>query len=176
MTKLWIGLLVLTSAGLCLRHVVAAHSPKYTAQALYSINWNQIGMGDGQYDPWEARESYNSQITALRVTAAFVREVCQDCNVPRSKTGAVMSDLQHHLIVQRVGTMNGSDLYLVKCSDDDQRVALDAATLMARRLVAVIDVKSKIENIEQRYSERGECSTGELHQRPKGQTVHRRIA
>jgi len=55
-------------------------------------------------------------------------------------------------------------------------VALEAATVMARRLVAVIDVKSKIENIEQRYSEREEnISTGQFHSNSREQTVRRRI-
>lgn len=175
-TKLWIGLFAVVVAGVCLHHAFAAHSPKYTAQAIYSINWNQIGTGDAQYDPWEARESYNSQIASVKVTTAFAREVCQDCGVSHAKTGAIMSDLQHHLIVQRIGSMNGSDMYVVKCSNDDQQVALEAASLMARRLVAVVDVKSKIENIEQRYSERGgNVSGGEFHSRSREQTVRRQI-
>jgi len=172
-TTLWTGLLAVVVAGICLHHLFAKHSPKYTAQAVYTINWNEIGAGDAQYDPWEARESYNNQITSVKASSAFVREVCQNCSVPRTKTGAVMSDLQHHLVVQRIGTQNGSDMYVVKCSTDDQRVALEAATLMAHRLVAVIGIKSKIENIEQRYSEReGNMPVEEFRLKP---AVHRRI-
>jgi hypothetical protein len=177
-TKLLIGLVAAVTAGFWWHHAFTAiHARKYTAQAEYSINWNQIGTGDDQYDPLSARENYDDQIAALRVTGAFVREVCRGCDIPRAKASELKSDLQHHLIVKRIGTANGSDVYRVQCSDDDQTVAVQAANLMARRLVAVIDVKSKIETEDQPYSGRGEkASAGTRLQKSREQPVRKRIA
>jgi hypothetical protein len=152
-TILFIGVILGITAGICVtKAFISKSSPKYTARAEYSINWNQMGVGDDDYDPQQARRNYDHQLAVLRMNAALVRELCLECDVPLSKSGLVAQHLQRYLTVRRAGSVNDHDLYQVQFADDNRKVAIKAVNLLTRRLVAVINVKSKIQDGKQTCS------------------------
>lgn len=152
-TKMFISSVLVILTGVCIVGVTRLYgSPEYTARAEYSINWNQMGLGDDDYKPQEARQKYDRQIAKLKIGQAFIQELCQRCNIPESKADSVAKDVQRHLKIVRIGKIDNSDLYRVQCSNNDTNIALRAVNILSRRQVQNINGRQAVQGGKQTYS------------------------
>lgn len=117
--------------------------PNYTAQAEFSVNWNQMSAGDQDYNPKDARREFSGKLANFKVSDRFVSIFCDECNIPSAQSDSLTKSLRLNMSVIRVGKTKDGDLYRVQFADNNQDVAVNAVNLLCNRFVTRLNLNAK---------------------------------
>jgi hypothetical protein len=148
--KIVVGLLLVTvTAGIICFAWKAVAQPKYTAQAAFSVDWNNMPVADKDGHQEQARHRFNKAITKLKVSDQFITILCEECKVPSAETEVVRKKLAQHLRVLATGNKNGCDWYVVKFDDNNPQFALRTTDLLCSRIVDRLNTKARVQAVSQ---------------------------
>ena len=122
--------------------------PRYTAYAVFSINWGQMRIGDQTQDQQKARRKFNASLAKFKVSDQFILLLCEDCGVPGTQSASMRSNLGRYMRVTPAGMTNDCYLYRVQFEGNDQDIALKAVNLLSSRFVTSINRRAKLQNAD----------------------------
>jgi len=122
--------------------------PRYTAQAEFSVNWNQVPAKDQDSNPQKARREFKNRLANFKVSKQFVSILCERCNIPSTQSASITADLGRYLNITPAGMTNHANLYRIQYSDTNSDVALKAVNLLCNRLVNGINRQAKATSVD----------------------------
>ncbi len=151
--KIFICLLLLFAVFIwTVEALVFSWSPRYTAQAEFTVNWGLMWLADNDSNSQKMRQKFDNSLTKFKVSNQFISLLGENCNLPPAESDTMAKNLHRYVSIARIGETNGCDLYRIQFSDNNRQVALKAVNLLSRRLVEKINLKAKIQNAQQTIS------------------------
>ena len=123
--------------------------PRYSAQAEFSVNWNQMPTKDKEdFNPQKAKREFKTHLANFKVSKQFVSILCDKCKIPNDQFASVTAELGRYLKITTAGITNNANLYRIQYTDTNPDVALKAVKLLCNRLVDGINRKAKASNLD----------------------------
>ena len=142
--KIAFGLLFAVGAALFIILASACNAaPRYTANAAFSVNWNQMPPNQPDQDPQQAHQEFNASLSKFKVSKKFISLLCDHGKLPSAKSASLEAQLRKYLRVIPAGTTNNRALYQVCFEGDNQAVAIEAVNLLSTRFVDRLNRKAK---------------------------------
>ncbi|MGH7989458.1 MAG: hypothetical protein ACREDS_04585, partial [Limisphaerales bacterium] len=135
--------------------IVLLHSlitpPRYFANAVFSVNWDQMPIDlENQNDEQERLKTQKEIIARLTnptIDDDFASQLCAACDISNTQLTATI--IRQHLNVSLTGTTNNSGWFLVQFKDNDTNIALKVVNYICNKDVDEVNGKVKVKSGEQ---------------------------
>jgi hypothetical protein len=147
MKNIFIVLLLLSATAFSFGSSFFWGSPNYTAQAEYTIKWEQMWGGDVKFRPKLARQEYDTSLAWFKPSPKLVSWLRQNSSLPADAVRSWPDNLRSYLTITRIGSVDGSDLYRIQFADNNREVAVKTVRLVRKWLVEKLNSEAQSRSV-----------------------------